>query len=144
MIADQLLLSLSPSNSGVVLTGVDTPVTHPYVFPDSSPIGVVEEGGTVAEAGDFLTTGSAPLPEGVGLLRLDYSVAGGTPPGSYAISISPNPSDSYLVDDAYAEHPFHGLRRPDHAACAEPSSLLLLLPIGIAAIAWRGLRQKPR
>jgi len=95
--ASQIRLSIS--GSGVKFTGVGKPTTHSYVFSPSTPSGAPVPGsaGTVLDGGDFLLTGVAPLKDGLGLLRVDYQVLGGTPVGSsFNIVVSTNIAETFL------------------------------------------------
>jgi hypothetical protein len=101
LIAFQLRISLSPALSGAQFTAVDTPTVHPYVFNPENPAGVVQPGGSIADGGDFLVNGVALLNDGAGLLKLDYQIAGGTPPGDFMLAINTDPAQSFFFDSAF-------------------------------------------
>jgi hypothetical protein len=95
----QTQLTISPASSGITFTGVEKTTAHPYVFSGSGNFfGSVSGSGSTVDVGDILIPGSLSLNNGVGLFKIDYSIAASTPAGTFNFVVSTNPSYTTLQD----------------------------------------------
>lgn len=94
--AHQLQISIDIS-SGITFESAGGTTGRTYLGPSAAPTTSVSPDKSTIDSGDFDLLTATPLFDGAGLLRVEYHVAGGTPPGSYAIQF--NNAASFLADE---------------------------------------------
>jgi hypothetical protein len=120
-------LQLAEPGCGFRFTEVTAPMGRPYLFPQSSPVGTISgDFDDIADGVDLLLSGSEPLVDGVGLMRVGYEVAGGTT-GVFHVQIVPDQTE--LTDVNLNSLPY-ALEGGIVTVVPEPSSLTLTLLLG--------------
>lgn len=97
----QLKVTLVGGDPGTILTGFDAPKSVPYVFAGASdrPAGLISNGSKTAEVGDFLLSGSKPVPalDRKGLASLQFSIPAKASLG-FQLALSLDPQDTFVAN----------------------------------------------
>ncbi|MFC1758110.1 hypothetical protein ACFL2H_04995 [Planctomycetota bacterium] len=137
--AHQLRLSIDVS-SGITFEGAGMPSGRTYLGPSTAPSVSISPDKSTIDAGDFDLLSAVPLFDGAGLLRVEFSVPGGTPPGDYSIMF--DSSSSFLANEANSLLPttvatLDNAPRITVSAIPEPSAAMYLIGVSIAWATWR-------
>jgi len=137
VIGQGVRVELQEANQGVRFTDAVEPMDHLYVF-DGEGGFAGEIKGThdeTADGAEFLFSGSSTLIDGVGLLRVNFEVSGGTV-GTFHVNIVEDTRYTNLTDDTFADLDYSTIGGTI-TVLPEPSTLALLLVAGLPLLIWR-------